>query len=326
MSLLASRNIFRVMHPIYPLFSQKCRTIPVKMFHKSFVLASENKVSGKDRKKLRANLQRLFPRLNEDDLERVFPLKDGECNTARLKAPHRGHLYLLNGLPMLLDLDGKGDFVPCLNLLWEVPTLLPLILLKHQDVSSFILGGADLMLPGAKQPFDDGFLRGTLVSIRVPGNPLPFAIGRAAMSAVEARQNSSGKGKLVEIIQSYGDLMSKHFSGMKPPNEGFSNHLISAVEAESETFESKEQESFEELPNEEFQPSDITETESHAVVEEDMDVLLEKCFLQALRKSVRNTDLPLPAGALWINHMIPNKSVVSCDEKDEPFLGFLESI
>ena len=278
------------------------------MFQKHFTVDAENKVSGKDRKKLKATLHRLYPRFTEDRLELVFPLKSGECTVARIKAPHRGHLYLFNGLPFALELSKNDGVIPCLPVLWQIPQLLPMIVLKHFTVSKFILGGADLMLPGAKMPLQEGFLRGTLVSLSVPGNPYPFAIGRATMSSIEASEGASGKGKLVEIVHYYGDLMTVHYGEMHPPNPGFTASIIYPEQPIEDTEGKEDEDVPSDDPDTEESSEETTAELSPERQQAEMDDLLRRCFLQALHKSVKDVDLPLAAGELWIKHMLPNKS------------------
>lgn len=276
------------------------------MFQKVFALAAENKVSGKDKKKLRKSFHRLYPRLTEEDLDSLLPLKSEAFTVAKLKSPHRGVLYLEEGIPVLLDTSGKGDLVPTLAVLWKFPYLIPRISVKHASVSKFILNGADLMLPGVLTPFEGGFLQGTLVSICVPGNVLPFAFGFASMSSTQAMQSVRNEGRLVQIVQSYGDLFTRHFSNLEPPNAGFTLTLISPIDEVDGPSTSPKDLSDEAKEESEDKDSSNEETDDDLSNEEvDIDQLLIECFFQALHKSVRDKDLPLPAGELWIKHMCP---------------------
>lgn len=76
--------------------------------------------------------------------------------------------------------------MPSVFALWSISDWLPRIWLKHFAVSKYILGGADVMLPGVNVPdegFPEPFNEGDCVSICVPGNPAPIAVGHAAMSS-----------------------------------------------------------------------------------------------------------------------------------------------
>lgn len=78
---------------------------------------------------------------NEEQLDQLLPAKAGELELAKLPAPSRLVIYLLDGLPVLLDTSGKSDFIPTAMGLWSCPQMLPQVQLKHPAVSQFLLGG-----------------------------------------------------------------------------------------------------------------------------------------------------------------------------------------
>ncbi|KAJ9523141.1 hypothetical protein QJQ45_023868 [Haematococcus lacustris] len=123
------------------------------MFKKHMpALGVEGKVSGADRKKLRRALEKLFVQLTEDCLEAVLPSKAGDLVMVKLAAPRREVLYRLDGCPLFIDISGKMELVPTVFALWRAPTMLPQLHVKHSAVSQFLVGGADLMLPGVLIP------------------------------------------------------------------------------------------------------------------------------------------------------------------------------
>lgn len=98
--------------------------------------------------------------------------------------------------------------------------LLP-ALYTWSEVSSKIIGGADLFLQGVLVPEGglEPFLMGSARSICVPGNPIPFAVGTMAVSSAEAKKEGM-KGRGLTLLHSWGDLLWA--LGPKiPPNEGF---------------------------------------------------------------------------------------------------------
>lgn len=55
-----------------------------------------------------------------------------------------------------------------------------------KQVSSFVLKGADLMLPGVLVPAAGlDFRKHGMVAVRVAGNPAPIGVGRATMDGTE---------------------------------------------------------------------------------------------------------------------------------------------
>jgi hypothetical protein len=85
------------------------------------------------------------------------------------------------------------------------------------------LAGADVMLPGVDTTCLPDFQKGDLLAVCVPGNPAPIAIGAAAMHSMAAAQQAAGqgKGKLVEVIQHYGDTLWQSLGKCAVPNDGF---------------------------------------------------------------------------------------------------------
>lgn len=80
--------------------------------------------------------------------------------------------------------------------------------MKHPAVSTYVVGGADVMLPGVN--VSPGalptFEKGALVAVCSPGNPMPMAVGSVTMSSADAatRAAAGQKGKLVEVLQVRG--------------------------------------------------------------------------------------------------------------------------
>ena len=116
--------------------------------------------------------------------------------------------------------DVHGPLVRCVlwlvqvHGLWRAPTMLPCMLILS-PVSCFVLKGADLMLPGVCRPLTAAAAReaglnsispGELWAVRVAGNPLPFAVGRAAVAAPNL-ELLEDKGKAMALIHHLGDSL-----------------------------------------------------------------------------------------------------------------------
>ncbi|CAI7804409.1 unnamed protein product [Closterium sp. NIES-53] len=208
------------------------------MFRKPSDVRGKQRLSGADRKKLRRNIRDKFPGTTDEQLEAILPAK---ADVAVTRLLNRVLVYgLENGLPMLFDCDGRGteiyptgnptdtrgnpslptfSFPPFplvftvllpnpLFALWRVPDLLPSFLLTGEDVSRFLLSGADLMAPGVAVPVKGlpAFQKGEVWSVKVPGNSCPIAVGITMLGSEEVIQ-AGMRGKLLRIIHSYRDSL-----------------------------------------------------------------------------------------------------------------------
>jgi translation initiation factor 2D len=224
--------------------------------------------------------------------------------------------------------------------LWKVPNLLPSFTLKGGEVSPYILSGADLMFPGVRVPAEGlpPFAAGEIYSVRVPGNPLPIAVGATASSSAEAEKNAF-RGKALKVYHYYRDALWDVPEGKYSPNEGFGEKMVMGVGAEEEqepggedagvSGEGAYEISGEGVNEETGLNGGGTEKEGVSGAEKDlegltvadggaergegeggekaavsmrpeeMDKLLDECLLQALYTTVKDKDLPMPAGNLW---------------------------
>ena len=150
------------------------------MFKKPIAVASQHKLSGADSKKFIKQVRQFFPKasdtvgrrtrfrvvlfpvlavqvffffffffalvleLGSQDISKLLPSKDN-IYFGKVASPSRVVMYMNeNGVPMFIDLNGKGEIVPTVFSLWLVPTLLPAFVCKHDDVSHFVLSGKRL--------------------------------------------------------------------------------------------------------------------------------------------------------------------------------------
>lgn len=161
---------------------------------------SRSLLKKQDGRALRSEILNQFPRLAEEELG---GLMTGKCVVTEVKLVSKIVLYLIDDIPYFFDISavdgatkttsgtqtGKGftkgggmgghkyNLYPTIFALWRFPTMLRCFVV-HPPVSSFLLKGADLMLPGLSTTRDlEGMEKGEKMSIRVLGNPLPFAVG-----------------------------------------------------------------------------------------------------------------------------------------------------
>lgn len=152
---------------------------------------------------------------------------------------------------------------------------------------------------------------------------------------------SAGKGKLLEVLQHYGDTLWQGLGRQAVPNDGFQQgfvaplDLIAAATAEVESAaaagadaaaEGLEQLSMNSSSGQgnQSQQDQAAATAaagssdaaaggggSNGGSSADMDDFMERSLLQALLKSIKDTDLPLNSSSLWSQHITPCRPVGS---------------
>ncbi|CAN1244644.1 Eukaryotic translation initiation factor 2D [Linum perenne] len=196
------------------------------MFKKAVEAKSHQRLSGADRKKLKRTLKDKFPRASDADMDVLLPPK-AQISVAKLQT--RVLVYSVEGdFPVFFDIDGRGtEIYPTVFALWRVPELLPSFMLKGGEVSRFILGGADLMLPGISVLAEGlpPFRAGEAWAVKVPGNPAPIAVGSTTMSSAEAMK-AGLRGKALRITHYYRDSLWESVEGHFVPNAGFMEDIV----------------------------------------------------------------------------------------------------
>nr|XP_035933097.1 eukaryotic translation initiation factor 2D isoform X1 [Halichoerus grypus] len=299
------------------------------MFAKAFRVKSNSAIKGSDRRKLRADVTTAFPTLGTDQVSALVPGKE-ELNVVKLYA-HRGDavtVYVCGGNPILFELE--KNLYPTVYTLWSYPDLLPTFT-TWPLVLEKLVGGADLMLPGLVVP-PAGLPRvqnGDLCAIALVGNRAPVAIGVAAMSTAEML-TSSLKGRGFSMLHTYRDHLWRSGDKSSPPSLAplaldppDLNEEKGSVQADPTlqgdvrrlTLEGEDKANGEvrqqmcgekSLSEASEDPSvrglnpDPTDRKS---LKEQMDELLQRCFLHALKCQVKKADLPLLTSTLLGSHM-----------------------
>ncbi|KAM7054618.1 eukaryotic translation initiation factor 2D isoform 5-T5 [Molossus nigricans] len=270
------------------------------MFAKAFRVKSNTAIKGSDRRKLRADVTAAFSTLGTDQVSELVPGKE-ELNIVKLYA-HRGDavtVYVSGGNPILFELEKN-------------------------------LYPTDLMLPGLVVP-PAGLpqvQKGDLCAIVLVGNRAPVAIGVAAMSTSEML-TSGLKGRGFSVLHTYqdylwrsGDKSSPPFIAPLAPDPPDLSEEKGSVQADPTlqrdmrhlTLEGEEEENGEgqqmcgekTLPEASEDPSigslnpDPTDSKT---LQEQMDELLQQCFLHALKCRVKKADLPLLTSTFLGSHV-----------------------
>jgi translation initiation factor 2D len=143
---------------------------------------------------------------------------------------------------------------------------------------------------------------------------------------------AAGKGKLLEVLQHYGDTLWLTLGREAAPNEGFQDgfvaplnliaEAVAAAEAAGDGGPAAAEEAAEGVEQLALNSSSISDHPPAAAAPQggcaeggssssgvDMDQLLEASLLQALLKSVKDADLPLSSTTLWSQHIKPCRPV-----------------
>ncbi|XP_044905228.1 eukaryotic translation initiation factor 2D isoform X5 [Felis catus] len=298
------------------------------MFAKAFRVKSNTAIKGSDRRKLRADVMAAFPTLGTDQVSVLVPGKE-ELNIVKLYA-HRGDavtVYVSGGNPILFEVE--KTLYPTVYTLWSYPDLLPAFT-TWPPVLEKLVGGADLMLPGLVVP-PAGLpqvQKGDLCAIALLGNRAPVAVGVAAMSTAEML-TSGLKGRGFSVLHTYQDHLWRSGDKSSPPSlaplaldppdlseekesvqadpalQGDLRRLT--LEGEEENGEVQRMCGEKSLSEASEDPSvrglnpDPTDSKT---LQEQMDELVQRCFLHALKCQVRKADLPLLTSTFLGSHML----------------------
>ncbi|XP_016070740.1 PREDICTED: eukaryotic translation initiation factor 2D isoform X3 [Miniopterus natalensis] len=279
------------------------------------------------RRKLRADVTAAFPILGTDQVSELVPGKE-ELNVVKLYA-HRGEavtVYVSGGNPILFELE--KNLYPTVYTLWSYPDLLPTFT-TWPLVLEKLVGGADLMLPGLVVP-PAGLpqvQKGDLCAIVLVGNRAPVAIGVAAMSTSEML-TSGLKGRGFSVLHTYQDHLWRSGDKSSPPSVdplGLDSSDLReergsvqadpalqddmrclTLEGEEDNGQGQQMCGEKMLPEASEGPDagDLnTSPTGSKTLQEQMDELLQRCFLHALKCRVKKADLPLLTSTFLGSHM-----------------------
>lgn len=190
------------------------------MFRKDFKSKGHTQVKSSDRKKLRHQLQEIYPKLNDDILALIVPTGKGEDLTSCKLLLSTGDdilVYSTNKTPWFFIIEDRTNkserILPTVYLLWKCPDLLPIKFYTHRHVFNKLLNGADLMLPGLIVPTGSvtpqtfrHVKRNDLCSICLDDNRYPIGIGETTMDGDDMYM-SGMKGRGVVLLHLYQDTL-----------------------------------------------------------------------------------------------------------------------
>ncbi len=301
------------------------------MFKRNVTVAKSHQLSGKDAKKVLRQVAADYPAL---DVKSVIPSKT-EVTVSKLS--NKALVYSVAGDPVFFEHEGK--IYPTVYTLARHPALLP-TLFTHSQVSPKIVAGADLMLPGVILPGggDDlqaigAFAEGEALSVSIPENPVPFAVGLASQGS-EAIKANGLRGRGVKLLHHFPDALWG-LGSKRVPNAGFKPARIFPVEGEEGPEEAAAAAGeASEVAGAGAAAESLAGNLRGALTVSDgsvqggegapgagarasggaggpapasMDELVDACFLRALHVAVKDSDLPLDISDFYSKYMLPSR-------------------
>ena len=292
-------------------------------FKKELLVKSEQKLGGKDAKKLIAEAQQ---RLGDDAKE----LLKGDLKQRKSAGGVVCRIICNEGLPMLFELGNSG-LLPTLPALWKAPSALPALFIPP-EAARFLLNGADLLLPGVRgcDATVPDLPAGTPACVRIMGNPAAVAVGVLAVDgaaiAMAVAEPCEHKGVALTVEHIVGDALWRHCE--RPlPNSGFTAEAngsitvapIMAAPSDDNGVDQMavalsqaavdvsdalhEDTAVSSAPSPSAEPAEVSAASDTTAA---MDDLMRKTFLQTARKTP-DAALPLGINVFYSQHLRPNR-------------------
>eukprot|EP01125_Pyxidicula_operculata_P002527 TRINITY_DN1238_c0_g1_i1.p1 TRINITY_DN1238_c0_g1~~TRINITY_DN1238_c0_g1_i1.p1 ORF type:complete len:891 (-),score=314.77 TRINITY_DN1238_c0_g1_i1:81-2753(-) len=308
---------------------------------KEFQCSRQNKLKASEKRKISRDISSLYPKLNQESLDsQVGPRK--ELEIVRIQGTKTVIFLDDKKQPVWFDMEGRQCYMPTVYTLWELPVFVPTFYIEPRTFA-FLKKGADLMMPGVLVPQEglSNFKSGEIYTITIRGFTKPIAIGKTTMSLSDASK-SGMRGKCLDIYHIYSDYLWKIGSRSHPPpppigtenreeinpnldtednieqdeeNKDTSDteQTNTSAQINQDTPSSTTQETNETNTNQNDQapPSDTPDTNKSETQAQDdvkaMDKLLKTSLLQALKKKIRDKQLPILVNELYSLYIIPSR-------------------
>ncbi|KAF9512452.1 hypothetical protein BS47DRAFT_1464083 [Hydnum rufescens UP504] len=282
------------------------------MFKKAFQEKSSAPLRTSDRRKLRTSVvAQVFSanvEPNVPDAQREGLIPEG-LKIAKFITHLNEHgvslniLYLsADGDPLWFTLDHNGALmIPTMYTLWKLE-ILPIITTPPTAIQK-VLGGADLMIPGVIESFQDGSLplipENGLVAVAEANSLIPLAVGRMALPSPDIKRD--GKGRAVRILHTWKDTLWEIGSKPEPPDS------IPTLRLTSPTFP------VEPSPGSVDKGAAPVESESIPMPSLKADAILRKALIQAITKIIKlsSSTFPMSSSTFYSAHILPSRPASS---------------
>ncbi|XP_045160604.2 eukaryotic translation initiation factor 2D-like isoform X2 [Mercenaria mercenaria] len=313
----------------------------IKMFKKPFRVKSQSSMKGSDRKKLRLEIQKNFNGTDTETVADIIPNKE-EVTIVKIytHAGDNAFIYCVNKQPLLFEMDKQKVLVPTVYLLWRYPDLIERFT-TWPPVFKKLVDGADLMLPGVivrgnltPSTFKH-VQKGQVCSVNVYGNrafgdkssppvieddPLPAELEKEFSAETGETKGTAGvmEGRdLATIAKNNGSAIKNENTPTDVQDIPEGTTLESQEDKEENGEENIEADvgatgGVDELNMDhlDIQGQEGAENEDDATGQpvtlspEEMDELLQFCFLCAVKSSLKKSDLPLATGTFYKQHVM----------------------
>ncbi|KAG1744397.1 hypothetical protein EDB19DRAFT_1695106 [Suillus lakei] len=261
-----------------------------------------------DRRKLKQHIIRAFS-LDPDIGEELVP--DGLLSVKfKTHTDEPGVAYLgPGGDPLWFTLGiGSEDMIPTVYTLWKKPDLLP-FLSTPSAVIPVLVGGADLMIPGALRNI---FRHSTRI-----GSPL--AVGHMAVDSDILSEAAAAKGKAVFVLHAWNDHLFDMGQKGNPPDPWEMSHSAAddqqAIEDEDDTENHVSKEPLVEALVSHLEQTQLKDpAPTIELTKEDVSSILHDALLQAMKTTLSSSQtsaLPMPASTFYSTYILPSRPAQS---------------
>lgn len=273
---------------------------------------------------MKAELQKCYPTITEEDLALVFPNKEEMC-IMKIET-HGGEVvstHVVGKKPIVFHIRDK--LYPTVYLLWMLPGKLIPYFTTWMELLPKFQNGADLMLPGVIVKEEMGMRaygrlkKGETVGVNTSKNSAAVAVGQTALCS-EDMYMAGKRGKGIEILHCLGDFLWQVGTKESPPELGPPGAPTTEPPPTVQEEENLNQDEAAAPINEEAKSETATATVIDVEADAEtpaaeageqkspqqlMDELLDYCFLKALKTSAKKIELPVLTSNFYRLHIVP---------------------
>ncbi|KYQ89361.1 hypothetical protein DLAC_10024 [Tieghemostelium lacteum] len=277
------------------------------LFKNEFPIGNQSLISGSDVKKLKTKLMNLYKNLTVNDLDVVFNKKK---DVGQVKLLNKINIYTHQGDPILFEYLDK--LYPSIYMLWKIPNMLPRIQV-HAGVFQYISGGADLMLAGCVDANEIPKEKNQIVSVVIRDQLYPISIGYTLQD--QSNPDPSLGGKIASFLHLIDDKLYNYGSKKLPDDFITKIDQSYQVEKQSEPSDTTttttttntstdNQPNIESSVDENNNNTNNTNNEQQEISIEDMDKILMFSFLGAIKKGIKDNDLPMVLKTVFNKYIV----------------------